>query len=73
MSLNFDYHLIFTNNYNVDVINNSNVPDNSITFQNIIKSVVDNICCIFNSHTIKTMSTFTTYQDKQYKITVNNI
>ena len=74
MSLNFDYELQFINNYNVDIINNSTVPDKSTTFQNLIQSVVDNIISILNLYGgIKTMSTFTEYQNKQYKITVKII
>jgi len=71
MSFNFDYELKFTNNYNIDVINNSNVPDKSVTFQDTVKSVVDNILNILNLYNgIKNMTTFTEYQNKQYKITV---
>ena len=70
MSFNFDYHLEFTNSYNVDIINNSDVPDKSQDFQDKIKSVVDTILMVLNSHIIKSMSTFTEYQNKQYKITV---
>lgn len=72
MSLYFDYQLKFINNYDINVINNSDVPDKTITFKNTIKSAVNDIFNILNLYNgIKNMTTFTEYQNKQYKITVS--
>lgn len=71
-SFDFDSELIFTNNYDLNVILNSDIQDKSNTdFQNSIQNEVDkilNVLSIYNG--ITTMSSFVEFNNKKYKMTV---
>lgn len=70
-NLDFDFELIFTTQFDADVILNSDVPDKSQEFQDTIQQNVNSIKNILTLYPgINTMTTFTDYQDKKYKITV---
>lgn len=70
----FDYELLFINVFNADIILQSDVPDKSQGFQDLIKDEVQKINSVLSLHSgVHKLSTFVEHNSIKYKITLEKI
>lgn len=70
--MSFEYEFIFTKVYDENVFYNAPVT-HSTEFENLIKTTLETMINILNMYGgVKTFSSFINFEDKSYKITVNN-
>lgn len=70
MSQSFEYEFIFNNEYDPTVFSSAPVEQN-IEFQELLKNTVETMFNILNLYSgVKTFSSFITYNDKSYKVSV---
>jgi|LakMenEpi03Aug12_release.lakeMendotaPanAssembly.Ray.scaffolds.fasta_scaffold30666_8 hypothetical protein len=73
-SFDFDYELIFTDNFDQTIINNSEVPDKSEAFTSAVLEECSKISTILNIYPgVNAMSSMLTYGDKVYKVTMKKL
>jgi hypothetical protein len=67
----YDYELSFTNDFDVNVILESELLDKSQDLQNNIQGEVEKIKLVLGLHSgVHKLSTFHTYNDTRYKVTL---
>lgn len=70
-SFDFDFELNFTNNFDPAVIANGDIPDKEQAFVGLVNTEVlkiENVLSMYPG--IKTMSSFTKYNFRTYKLTL---
>ncbi len=73
MSQSFEYEFIFHNGYDPAVFSSAPVEQTS-EFEDLLKNTVDTMSNILSMYTgVKTFSSFVTYNDKSYKVTVTTL
>lgn len=67
----FDHELHFINDFNSEIILQSDVPDKSQAFQDLVRDEVQKIKSVFTLHGgVHKLSTFVEYTSLRYKVTV---
>lgn len=67
----FDHELTFTNQFDANIILQSDVPDKSQTFQDLTRDEVQKIIHVFGLHNgVHKLSTFFEHNQLKYKITL---
>lgn len=70
--MSFEYEFVFSKFYDENIFFNAPV-DHSPEFENLIKTTFETMINILNMYGgVKTFSSFVTFDNKTYKITVNN-
>ena len=70
----FDYELIFTNDFDSNIISQSDVPDKSHSFQNAVNDEIQKIKTVLGLHGgVHKLSTFLDYDSLKYKITLEKL
>lgn len=73
-SFNFDYELIFTDNFDQAVIDNSEVPDKTSAFSEAVSGECSKISTVLNLYPgVNTMSSILSYGGQAYKITMKKL
>lgn len=73
MSQSFEYEFIFQKNYDSAVFSSAPV-EQTTEFEELIKNTVNTMSNILDMYGgVKTFSSFVTYNNKTYKITVTNL
>jgi hypothetical protein len=73
-SFNFDYELIFTDNFDQTIIDNSEVPDKTSAFSEAVSGECSKISTILNLYPgVNTMSSMLSYGEHIYKITMKTL
>jgi hypothetical protein len=73
-SFNFDYELIFTNNFDQAIIDNSEVPEKSSAFSEAVSgecSKIFNVLTIYPG--VNSMSSMLSYGGQTYKISFRKL
>jgi hypothetical protein len=72
MSQSFEYEFVFSKTYDNNIFINSPVTQTP-EFEDLLKNTVDSMIQILNMYGgVKTFSSFITYDNSSYKVTVNN-
>lgn len=70
----FDHELYFINDFNADIILQSDVPDKSQTFQDLIRDEIQKIKSVLQLHGgVHKLSTFVEYDSLRYKTTLEKV
>jgi hypothetical protein len=73
-SFEFDYELIFTNTFDQTVIDNSDAPNKTPELTDLISQEVSKIVNILTIYPgVNSMSSFTTYDSKVFKVTLKTL
>ena len=70
----FDYEFYFINSFDANVILQSDAPDKSQEFQDLINNEVQKIDNVLNIHSgVRKLSTFIEYNSTKYKIIFEHV
>jgi tRNA U38,U39,U40 pseudouridine synthase TruA len=73
MSQSFEYEFLFQKTYDATVFSTAPV-EQTVEFEELVKNTVETMSKILDMYGgVRTFSSFITYNDKTYKITVTNL